>query len=324
MSELAFVLGIDVAKRTIEVCLLGGPKPRTASFKNSPDGFAKLSAWLLRWGAQRAHACLEATGGYERALARSLLDAGHLVSVVNPARVRGFAQSELSRQKTDRSDAALIARFCLTQRPQPWQPPAPELERLRELLARLEDLKGMRVEEVNRLEHAGDAGPTRSSIEAVLAVLERQIAEIEREIDEHVGRHPGLKRDRDLLESIPGIGPGTSSVLLSLGLRRFTSAREAAAFVGLTPSARESGTSVRGRARLSRMGSRTARSALYWPAVSAMRWGEAFAAFGERLRARGKPAMVVIAAMMRKLLTVAYGVLKSGVPFDPARAAARA
>ena len=323
MAHPNYVLGIDIGKKSFDVVLLGTPKPHDARFNNTPEGFAKLSAWLSRWKVDRVHACVEATGGYERALARFLFDAGHLVSVVNPVCVKGQAQSELSRVKTDRADAGLVARYCLTHRPEPWQPPAPEIEHLRVLLARLADLQAMHTQEANRLQQSGDSPMALASIEAVLAVLDEQIEAIEREIDDHIDRHPQLKRDRELLESIPGIGPKTSSLLLVLALRRFGSARHAAAFVGLAPRPYESGTSVRLKTRLSKTGSTVARSALYWPAIAAMRWSDVFGAFRERLKAKGKHPMLIIAAMMRKLLGVAYGVLKSGAPFDPQRAMAR-
>lgn len=323
MRHLDYVLGIDIAKKTFDVELLGTPKPRHAQFANALEGYLKLSAWLVRWRVERVHACLEATGGYERGLARFLFDAGHLVSVVNPVCVKGQAQSELSRLKTDRADAGLIARYCYRHRPEAWQPPAPEVEQLRVLLARLADLVAMRTQELNRFQQSEDGSLARTSIEAVLAVLNEQIAAIKKEIDDHIDAHPDLKRDRELLETIPGIGPKTSSFLLVLMLRRFGSAREAAAFVGLAPRPYESGTSVRGKTRLSKTGSTVARSALYWPAIAAMRWSSVFGSFRDRLKAKGKHAMLIIAAMMRKLLGVAYGVLKSNVAFDPRRAAAR-
>jgi transposase len=322
MSHTAFWLGIDVAKAEFVVELLGSAKPRTATFKNRPDGFAKLAAWLAKWKAGRVHACLEATGGYERALAHALVDAGHLVSIVNPARIRGQAQSELKRAKTDPVDAGVIARFCREKQPEAWTPPPPEVEHLQALLARLDDLQGMRVAEANRLATAPDL-TTRESVELVLKALDAEIARIRAEIDRHVDTHPDLKRDRELLDSIPGIGPGTATFLLSLRLRRFGSSRGAVAFLGLAPRPHESGTSVRGRARLCKMGSTRGRSALYWPAIAAALHCEAFADLRRRLLERGKPKMVAIAACMRKLVSVAYGVLKSGQPFDPTRAAAR-
>jgi transposase len=323
MSHTQFVVGIDVGKKEFAVELLGTSKPRRSVFKNQADGFAKLSAWLAKWKVERVHACLEATGGYERALAHYLFEAGHVVSIVNPARIRGQAQSELKRAKTDPVDAGVIARFCREKQPEAWTPPPPEIEVLRALLARLDDLMGMRGAEANRLETVEDE-QARVSIELMLGVIDAEIARIRAEIERHLDTHPDLKRDRDLLDSIPGVGPQTATLLLSLQLRRFGSARQAVAFLGLAPRPHESGTSVRGRPRLCKMGSTRGRSALYWPAIAAALSCDAFADLRRRLLERGKPKMVAIAACMRKLLSVAYGVLKSGIDFDPKRAAARA
>ena len=323
MHALTFHLGIDIAKRTFDVELLGGAKARRKQFRNTPEGFARLAEWLARWEAERVHACLEATGGYERALARSLFDAGHVVSIVNPQRIAGQAQSELKRAKTDRVDAGLIARFCREKRPEPWSPPAPEVEALVALVRRLEDLEQMRVAETNRLEHAAAGGEAASSIRAVVAVLDEQIRHIEQQIRDHIDRHPGLKHEQELLDSIPGIGPKTATLLLCLGLRRFACSRQAVAFLGLSPKPHQSGTSVRTKPKLCKIGDARTRSALYWPAVAAMRCSEVFGAYYDRLLRRGKAKMVALTAVMRKLVTVAFGVLKSNVPFDPARAAAK-
>lgn len=324
MQHLVFVLGIDIAKLTFDVTLLGGKKPRHRQFKNTPEGFARLAEWLARWGVDRVHACMEATGGYERALARFLFEAGHIVSIVNPQRISGQAQSELKRAKTDRVDAGLIARFCLEKRPDPWAPPPAEIETLTALVRRLEDLTAMRVAEANRLEQASEGGLAQASIRRVVGFLDEQIAQIEREIAEHIDSHPDLKRDRDLLDSLPGIGPKTATLLLCMMLRRFESARQVVAFVGLSPKPHQSGTSVRAKPKLSKIGDARVRSALYWPAIAALRHSPVFATFYNRLVERGKPKRVALIALMRKLLAVAYGVLRSGLPFDAARVAAKA
>lgn len=319
MSEAVYTLGIDIAKRTFDVELLGTHKPRRAQFRNSPLGFKDLFEWLGRWKVTEAHACIEATGVYGRALARALYDAGYRVSIVNPAAIKASGKAEMIRAKTDRVDAGVIARYCQKNNPREWEPPPPEVDHLQALVARLDDLTGMRVAEENRLADSSPA--TRASIETVIATLARQIAEIEQQIREHIDHHPGLKRDAALLESIPGIGEKTAALLISLGLSRFSSARQATAFLGLTPRPNESGTSIRRRSRIAKMGHTGARSALYWPAITARRTCSAFAAFAARLTARGKPKLVVIVALMRKLLAVAYGVLRSGVPYDPDRVA---
>ena len=117
MTDRDLFLGIDVSKGSIEVEVIGLEKARHAQFPNSANGYEKLGAWLERWQVERVHACLEATGTYAEAVAVWLYEHGHLVSVVNPARVKAYGESELVRAKTDRVDAGLIARFCRAQRP---------------------------------------------------------------------------------------------------------------------------------------------------------------------------------------------------------------
>src|SRR5215212_7872305 len=145
-------LGIDIAKLKFDACLLRADgKLRHKVFANTAEGFAQFAGWLTRQGAPSVHACMEATGTYGEALALFLHAAGHAVGVVNPAAVKAFAQSRLSRTKTDKVDAELIARFCLAQRPSAWSPPAPEVRELQALARRLESLVEMRVAEENRL-----------------------------------------------------------------------------------------------------------------------------------------------------------------------------
>jgi transposase len=315
-------LGIDVSKATFDVAVTVKAKVRQATFPNSPAGFEKLLGWLRGFSIPRVHACMESTGGYERALAEFLHARSHIVSVVNPARIKGFAQSQMARAKTDRYDARLIERFCEQQQPEPWSPPPPELERLQSLMRRLDDLQAMRAQENSRLETARQA-EERISIETVVAFLDRQIQDLEREIDHHIDQTPSLKRDYELLKSIKGIGPVTARVLLLVALRRFDSARQAVAFLGLAPKPHQSGTSVRSRAWLCKTGSSRLRAALYFPAIAAARFDPVFKAFRDRLEGRGKRGLVVVAALMRKLLTVAFGVLKSNAPYAPERAAAK-
>jgi transposase len=167
------ILGIDIAKRKFDVALLIADKMTVGKFDNEPTGFAKLERWLEKYGVERVHACLEATGTYGDALAEHLYHAGHVVSLVNPARIKGFGQSELSRTKTDKADAQLIARFCRVMRPEPWQPLAPEVKELQSLVRRLEALNDMLDQERNRLESA--EGLVRDSIQRVIAHLQQEI-----------------------------------------------------------------------------------------------------------------------------------------------------
>lgn len=312
------VLGIDIAKKKFQVALLKDGKVKQKSCSNDLEGFEELTGWLSRQKVETVHACLEATGPYGLALAEYLADTGHTVSMVNPARIQGFAKSELLRTKTDQVDAELIARFCLALSPEPWIPDPKEVRDLRGLVRRLGELQDMYQMESNRLETAA-SDLVSIDIQDHMALLETMIQAIKDQIRDHIDKHPGLKSQRDLLTSIPGIGETTASLLLGevgqLFQRR--SARELTAYAGLDPRERTSGTSVRGKPRLSKVGNARIRKALYLPAVVAMRCNPLIRAHCERMLERGKAKMAAVGAAMRKLLILAYGVLKSGQPFDP-------
>ena len=235
-------------------------------FPNTPAGFAQFIEWLGRQRVTRAHACLEATGTYGDALATYLYEAGHVVSLVNPAAIKAYAQSVLSRTKSDRVDASLIARFCAERCPPAWTPPVPELRELQALVRRLDALVEMRTMEENRLSSGISVEAVRMSVEELIAHLSEQIKRTEERIREHIESHPGLKRQRQLLDSIPGVGETTAAVLLAEvpDFSQYRSARQVAAFAGLVPRERQSGSSVRGRVRLSKIGNSRLRKALYF------------------------------------------------------------
>jgi transposase len=312
-----FHLGIDVAKAKLD-CALRHPdgKLRSKVVDNTPIGFAHLMTWLAAQGADSIHACMEATGTYWEAVAEFPVAHEILVSVVNPCQIKAFGASRLVRTKTDRTDAKLIAEFCYERRPEPWQPPSPAEQALRALVLRLDALQAMRIQENNRLDVAREA--VRASLENHLDWLAKEIEGVIHR--DRIDAHPGLKDQRDLLDSVPGLGERTIAVLLAFFSQpeRFGNARQAAAFAGLDPRHHESGSSVKGKPRLSKVGHSFLRQALYMPAMVTLYrtdWGKRFRA---RLVAAGKPPMLIIGAMMRKLLHVAFGVLKSGKPFDPA------
>lgn len=311
-------LGIDIAKATFHAALLHNSKLHHHRFDNTQTGFTQLQAWLVKHRAKRLHACMEATASYGDDLALFLYNAGHKVSVVNPARIHGFAQSQLQRNKTDQLDAALIARFCAQQQPEAWAPPPLEIQQLRALMRRLEALQEMRQQESNRLEQASRQPLVGESLEKMIAALDSEILRLRQFIKDHIDQHPHLKRDRDLLLSIPGIGETTAAWLLSeVQVSAYGSARQVAAHAGLTPRHHESGTSVHGPTRLSKTGNRRLRRALYLPAVVAKRYNPIIRGFCQRLEKRGKRPMEIVGAAMRKLLHIVYGVLKSGKAFDP-------
>jgi transposase len=313
-------LGIDIAKATYAVSLRRADgRRRHKSFPNTNAGHAALLTWLARYAPEPVHACLEATGTYGEAVATALYDAGHRVSVVNPAAIKAFAQSQLRRTKTDGVDADVQADFCATQDPPAWQPWPREVRELQALVRRRDAVVEMLTQERNRAQ-AGELVPlVEASLVRHIGMLERELADLDQQITQHVDTHPSLREQRDLLVTIPGIAATTAARLLAecRSIREFSSARAYAAFAGLVPSERQSGT-VRGRTRLSKLGSARVRLALYWPALTAIRCNPILKPFAARLTAHGKHKMVVVGAVMRKLLHLVYGVLKHRHPFDAA------
>ena len=205
------VLGIDIAKQKVEAALLVSDKVKNKSFQNSADGFQALEVWLRKSGIERVQACLEATGNYREDLAIFLHEAGHTVSIVNPARIKGFAQSELIRTKTDKMDAGIIARFCLAMKPEPWVPPSPEIRSLRALVRRADSLIDMLTQEKNRLGTAHES--VLPLIQEHIDYLDKEIEKVRDQIADLIDQNPDLKRKKDLLASIPGIGQATIAVM---------------------------------------------------------------------------------------------------------------
>jgi transposase len=314
-----FDLGIDVAKAKLD-CALRLPEGKFKSkvVENNPKGFQALIEWLAKHGATAPHVCMEATGVYWEDVAEYLSDQGMTVSVVNPAQIKAFGASQMVRTKTDKVDARLIAGFCFERSPAPWQAPTPSEQTLRAMVLRLEALQTMRTQEGNRLEVARDA--VKPGIASHIEWLEKEANTLIKRIREHIDNDPNLKDKQALLDSIPSVGERTNATLLAFyaNFERFGNARQAVAYAGLDPRQHESGSSVKGKPRLSKIGHAFLRKALYMPAMVALYktdWGKRFR---ERLEAAGKPAKLIIGAMMRKLVHVAFGVLKSGKPFDPA------
>ena len=310
-------LGIDISKDSFHVELSINHKLRHRRFANRKEGFAELGAWLIKHKATVVHACLEATGPYSEAVALYLHEQGHTVSIVNPAQIKAFGQSELLRNKDDRPDAGLIRRFCEKQQPAAWQPPPAHLRELQALTRHLENLLETRQQQVNRLEVATTKDVLKS-LRKLVAHLDAEIKRTEQQIDDHIDRHPDLRQQCQLLESIPGIGKRTATKLLAEieDISRYKSARQVAAYAGLTPRNNRSGT-LRGQTRLSKTGNARVRKALFLPALVAKRHNPVVRSFCQRLARHGKNKMQLVGAAMRKLIHIAFGVLKSGKVFDP-------
>lgn len=319
-------LGIDVGKAKLYVCLMTGKQYQDAAvFENTEAGHQQLAQWLVEQTAQSAHVCLEATGQYGYRVACHLHHLGYYVSIVNPTRIKGFAASLMQRSKSDRIDAKVIAQFCVALEPERWQPPLEEQQDLQELMRRLSAIESILHQEKNREEWANHP-QVKQSVTAHISHLEAEIEHLNEAIEAHFIEHNSLREQRQLLISIPGIAEKTSAHLLAeLGdLSRFTNARQLAAYCGLTPREKQSGTSVRKRPCLSKVGSSRLRKALFMPAICAMRYNPVLRQFFENLCQRGKSKMAAVGAVMRKLIHIVYGVLKHQKPFDPNYASPKA
>ena len=311
------VVGIDVSKDKLDVVLLN-PDQYHAVFDNTCPGLQKLHRWLTKRCPSPIPVCLEATGQYSDAPAEFLYRAGYPVSVVNPARIKAYADSRMSRQKTDKTDALVIALFGQTQPLTLWKPPPAEQQALKMMVRHLRDLKAMRQQERNRRSSGVDSAVVCQALDQHIAFLSQQITDLEQAIRDHIDQHSTLKQQRDLLDSIPGLGDTIIAVLLAeiRDITAFDSAAQLAAYAGVTPRHYRSGSSVHGRTRISKRGNAALRAALYFPAMVALRHNPVIRTFGERLRASGHQGKAIIVAAMRKLLHLVYGVLKSGCPFD--------
>jgi transposase len=315
------VVGIDVSKDKLDVVLLNEHKQqRYVQVVNNEQGWSALSKWLRQQAAAGCRVCLEATGRYSEGVAQALYEAGYVVHVVNPARVRGYATSQLRRNKTDKLDAALLADFCRSQELEAWRPAPPEVRHLQALVRHLAALEAAKQQCANRLRDQA-ALPTLvvEQLQHQLTLLMTQIEQLKQAIQDHIEQFPDLKRQRDLMASIKGIGLLTAAKLLAecRPLTDFEDVRQLVAFAGLNPAHHQSGSSIRKKTVISKCGNSAIRAALYMPAISAKNHNPLVRAFAERLRAKGLCEMAIIAAVMRKLLHLVFGVLKSGKSFDP-------
>lgn len=312
---MSVFIGIDVSQDTLDIASL--PAGQHLSVPNSPQGFQKLHHWLqLHDDIQRV--ALEATGRYGEPLAHFLLEQHYPVSYLNPKQTHAFAQVHLHHHKTDRQDAKLIARYSQLFLPHLYQA-RPELQlQLQQRSRRLHALQKMRQQEKNRLQSGISDPYIKQQLKRHITYLERLIRNIHKAIQALIFSDDTLSSRFDLLCSIKGIGPKTAQLFLAeIDIDRFNSPRKLAAFIGLTPQHFQSGTSVNKRASISKQGNSYLRAGLYMPAVVAKRWNPPCKQLATRLENDHKHNMVIIVALMRKLVHQIYGVLKSGLPFDP-------
>ena len=305
------VVGIDVSKATLDAHLR--PDAKARRFDNTPEGIAALLEWITP--LTPALIVLEATGGYERAAVAALSLKGLRVVLVNPKRIRDFAGALGKQAKTDTIDAAVLAEFADKVRPAVRPLDDADTQKFQALLARRNQLIGMRTMESNRLAGVTDRA-IRRSIETILRALEKEIDRADGELDKAIQSSPVWKAKDELLQSIPGIGPVVSRTLLAeLPELGTLSREEAAALVGVAPMNRDSG-EWRGR-RMIRGGRAAVRSMLYLGSHAAKLGNATLKAFADRLEKAGKAPKVIRIALARKLLIIANAVLRDQRPWEP-------
>lgn len=312
------VIGLDIAKLTVE-CRLDGRRVQSGfSMENNIAGCLKAHQWIKANGIRKAVVCMEATGIYYRTAA-DYFSRYYDVYVVNPLKIKEYAKAQFVRTKTDKADAALIADYAKRHldRLHKYETPAAEHRELQDLNVLAEQIHTQITRHKNRLYVSTD--PYIGAIhQDLINVLQEKLAHIDERREKLIARS-AYGRQYGLLQTVAGISGKTAAVLLQhLSAREFKTANRFVAFAGLSPQTVQSGSSVKGAGRLSRYGHRRLKKALFMPALSFYRSG-AFKPFTDRLEKAGKPKMVIIGALMRKLAKIAYYVYKSGQPFDAAR-----
>ena len=311
--------GSDVSKATLDSCLLlENGKMTFGKFSNDQQGHSQLLKWAMRLSKGASiHFCMEATGSYSTAFAMYLADAKQMVSVVNPSFSHYWMLSRGYGNKTDKADGKAMAEYCKSEKPSFWRAASLEVRELTALVRHYDNLVEHVTQLKNRLSGPEVTSLVRKSLDRMLKAAQAEITDVKKQIDRHVDNTPSLKRDRDLLITIPGIAGMTAAKILAdlPDVSQFESATVAAKYAGLSPSQYESGTSVRRKTQLIRAGNRHLKTCLYMPAMSAIRCNEPVMLIYKRLIAKGHKGKSALAAAMRKLLMIAVGVLKNQQPF---------
>lgn len=312
-------IGIDISKAKLDCAWLReNDKLKFKVLANTEAGCNQLIEWSLKntgLEINSLHFIMEATGIYHEQLAANLYKAGAMVSVVNPAQVKFYAKGLGVRTKNDKKDSAVLARYGLKENPRLWQPEPLEIQALKALIARLDALEKDLQRERNRQEKAliGQVSSNvLGSIELMIEHLETEKKRLDEHIEKHINAHKKLNDNKALLMTIPGVGNVIATrMIMVIGSREFKSANQCAAYLGLIPVEHESGTSVKGRPRLSKAGNPVIRAKLYMAAVVATRYNPDIKDQYERLTGKGKSKMSALGAAMRKLVPICFGVLKS-------------
>jgi transposase len=327
VQTYALFVGVDIAAQTATVATQrpGTKVSRALTIAQTPEGYTSLLHQLQATGYVPSEilVVMEATGPYCISLATRLVHEGFAVSVINPAQAHHFAKALLKRAKTDVIDAQTLAQLAMVLQPEPWTPPPQIYYAIQQRLAQRDDLLNLRQQVRNQL-HALVQHPTvipevRARMEHLLTTFETQLVEVEAEITTALCQESAWSAAAQRLQSIKGVGWVTAAWVLvtTLNLTSCDTVDSLTAYAGLAPRPRQSGSSVWHRPSIGHTGNGRLRTAFYMATLSAAQHNPVIKAFYTRLRAVGKPEKVARCAAARKLLHIAWAVVKKDQHFDP-------
>lgn len=320
-------VGIDIGKEQVDICWLKDPetgKTKTKTFKNKPEVFPSICLWLTSQTEENSSQItilLEATGVYYEALSYFLYDQGFQLIVSNPGRAKKFAQSIGLTHKTDKSDSIMLAKYGFAQHHglTLWKPESIEVRGLKAMMRRLSSLEKDCQREKNRLEASAISDSSDRvllSLKTMITVLQSEITALKGDIDSHIDQHPELRKNRQLLLTIKGVGEVIAREMVYLfAAKSFSNAKQVAAYLGLIPKLNESG-AFKGRTTLSKSGPSRIRAKLYLASVCASTHNSQIKAQRDRLIRAGKTKMQALCAAMRKLVQMCFGVIKNQTEYQ--------
>lgn len=311
------IIGLDISKDTIDATLhKTNGSIHYIKFKNNDDGLKQFRLWIKANRIRKVYIGMEATGIYYEKAA-DMLSSYYTVYVINPLKIKDYGKSRFNRTKTDKADSNLIADYIKRHQDTliPYQ--IPKNKALQKLINLKNQLQQQQKQIKNRL-HSTEEDFIRNIHQDLIDTIQDKIEQVKIAISEQIKKQTDYNHYRNL-QTIPSIGKDTASVLYAqLTEKHFKTANQFVSYAGLSPAIIQSGTSVRGRGRLSRYGNRRLKSTLYMPALCAYRFN-AFPKLINNLKKAGKPKMVIIVAIMRKLAKLAYYIVKTGQPYDAER-----
>ena len=310
-------IGLDISKKFIDVCIKYNDVYTYKKIDNEIKSIKSFIKHLLSdYQKEDLFACCEYTNIYYLDIANELYKSGIKISVENAVSINYFARAQLSRIKTDKSDSKLIADYCSIKKPRLWQPVNQDIRVVRNITKRIEQMQKMQT--VAKNQHKTASAEVINSCNETVNFFKNHIAELEKQLEEFISSRPQLLDKRQLLLTIPSIGKKTANILLVVfaQIERFQNSKKLVSYLGLSPMIRQSGSSVRGKTRISKMGDSFLRKTLYMPALVACNSCRDLKGFKQRFLDRGKSKKQAIVVMMRKIVVWAYSVISSGKPFD--------